>query len=338
MNNINFQQSIGFPLETNTFDEMQKAYGIFNAMGEVVGDKVIVQGCKESGQNVADGVIYLNGEFFDFKGGVKQSTIVIQEDITKVEFEDGEKKDTYFKRYAKFGSGIDSYLWTDFKRVDDLVKVKDDIKKVNLKINSTNTNLQQVKVEVATNKGKIDSTNATLQQVKTESQTNKNKITSLQNDLGLAKNRITALERDVLELENQTINKEVKWVGRNVTNSELPNKWFIANGQNRTDNILGKMIVGLDTSQSEFNRVLKKGGAKTHRLTISEMPSHRHGQNIVNDSVTTSTVNRLDHLANNSDNNDEAFKDHGYTDYVGGSQPHNNLPPYIVMVPIQYIK
>ena len=38
----------------------------------------------------------------------------------------------------------------------------------------------------------------------------------------------------------------------------------------------GRTLVGVDTSQSEFNSVEKTGGEKTHNLTVNEMPSHQH--------------------------------------------------------------
>jgi hypothetical protein len=39
----------------------------------------------------------------------------------------------------------------------------------------------------------------------------------------------------------------------------------------------GRTLVGIDTSQSEFNTVEETGGAKTHTLTINEIPAHTHG-------------------------------------------------------------
>lgn len=40
----------------------------------------------------------------------------------------------------------------------------------------------------------------------------------------------------------------------------------------------GRVLVGLDASQGEFNTLEGTGGAKTHVLTESEMPSHTHTQ------------------------------------------------------------
>ena len=42
----------------------------------------------------------------------------------------------------------------------------------------------------------------------------------------------------------------------------------------------GRVPVGVDTSQSEFDRVEKTGGEKTHQLTETELASHGHGMSV----------------------------------------------------------
>lgn len=44
-------------------------------------------------------------------------------------------------------------------------------------------------------------------------------------------------------------------------------------------NLKGRIPVGLDAAQTEFNALGETGGFKTHTLTIGEMPSHTHIQN-----------------------------------------------------------
>ena len=43
-------------------------------------------------------------------------------------------------------------------------------------------------------------------------------------------------------------------------------------------NLKGRVITGLDSSQTEFDTLGETGGEKTHTLTVNEMPSHTHIQ------------------------------------------------------------
>lgn len=48
--------------------------------------------------------------------------------------------------------------------------------------------------------------------------------------------------------------------------------------QFRLPSLSGKVVVGLDSSQTEFDRLGKSGGSKTHTLSVAEMPAHTHIQ------------------------------------------------------------
>ena len=85
----------------------------------------------------------------------------------------------------------------------------------------------------------------------------------------------------------------------------------------------GRVSVGVDTSQAEFNTVEKTGGEKTHTLTVDEMPKHDHTVAVVN-SINYGGSNSAEVLMANV-----LMGDKGSTDYTGNGQPHNNLQPYI---------
>lgn len=83
----------------------------------------------------------------------------------------------------------------------------------------------------------------------------------------------------------------------------------------------GRVPVGVDTSQTEFNTVGKTGGEKTHKLTTNEMPSHYH-------TVRGNLKNQGSGVAFRELGN-ESSTNAGRTENAGGDQPHNNLQPYI---------
>lgn len=88
----------------------------------------------------------------------------------------------------------------------------------------------------------------------------------------------------------------------------------------------GRVSVGLDSNQTEFNTIGKKGGEKTHQLKVEELPSHAH--------TVKGTVGSGGYAEGVSFGNSA---NPGYTSWVGmsavgGNQPHNNLQPYEVDV------
>lgn len=89
-----------------------------------------------------------------------------------------------------------------------------------------------------------------------------------------------------------------------------------------------RVSVGKDSSDSDFTTLGKKGGEKTHTLTIDEMPTHDHAI------MTKYNATPGDaYLMRGSGGTDE-LKNGGTGGYgarnTGGSQPHNNLQPYFV--------
>jgi len=89
-------------------------------------------------------------------------------------------------------------------------------------------------------------------------------------------------------------------------------------------NLKGKIPVGLDSTQSEFDTLGETGGAKTHTLTVDQMPSHTHQYN------DTYGVQNLEGVFNNANACDETER-WETTSSTGGGQAHNNLQPYVVM-------
>jgi len=86
----------------------------------------------------------------------------------------------------------------------------------------------------------------------------------------------------------------------------------------------GRVPVGQDTGDTAFDTLEETGGAKTHTLSISEMPAHTHTIDLLGNGE-----NESNNTPSASDNNDPNMT--ATTDSTGGGQPHNNLQPYIVV-------
>tara|TARA_Y100000289_G_C3925505_1_gene153070 strand:+ start:699 stop:1361 length:663 start_codon:yes stop_codon:yes gene_type:complete len=91
----------------------------------------------------------------------------------------------------------------------------------------------------------------------------------------------------------------------------------------------GRVLVGLDASQSEFNNVEETGGSKTHTLTTSEMPSHTHIHTVKTGRSYSSTTGSAPVVQGS--NTTVIDTDGETTSSTGGNQPHNNLQPYITV-------
>lgn len=116
----------------------------------------------------------------------------------------------------------------------------------------------------------------------------------------------------------------------------------------------GKVPVGVDENDTDFNIVEKTGGEKEHVLTINEMPIHNHDYSNTTSSngahqhtgkmlesgvssSSSSAVNDLvrpDSYSGNNCNVGNRTGNHthtisGTTKNAGNDQSHNNLQPYI---------
>jgi len=83
----------------------------------------------------------------------------------------------------------------------------------------------------------------------------------------------------------------------------------------------GKVMVGLDSSDTDFDTAEETGGAKTHTLTVNEIPAHTHTLDTSDQPAGSGSLE----VAGGSP---VGTKD---TQSTGGGQAHNNLQPYIVV-------
>ena len=95
------------------------------------------------------------------------------------------------------------------------------------------------------------------------------------------------------------------------------------------ERIKGKVCLGLDEDDTDFNTIGKTGGEKTHTLTINEMPNHNH--NIVTwNNYNSGTMTGIK-VAKTIDNADGPSSSSQPISRTGGGGAHNNLQPYEIV-------
>ena len=91
---------------------------------------------------------------------------------------------------------------------------------------------------------------------------------------------------------------------------------------------VGKVLVGIDSTDTDFNEIGKTSGEKSVKLTVAQMPKHTH--NLKTGARTNAWTEpnyaiSYQYQAASTANSSEGIE------ITGGNQPHNNLQPYQVV-------
>lgn len=89
----------------------------------------------------------------------------------------------------------------------------------------------------------------------------------------------------------------------------------------------GRVLVGFDAGQTEFDTVEETGGSKTHTLQVSEIPAHTHI--ISSQTATTGSATSYEHGTLDASSAEAEVTE--VTGSTGGGGAHNNLQPYITV-------
>ena len=83
----------------------------------------------------------------------------------------------------------------------------------------------------------------------------------------------------------------------------------------------GRMLIGLDSSDTDFDTVEETGGAKTHTLTVDEMPAHTHDYTAHLGTSSSGPISLNDRMPSVT----------GPTTSTGGGNAHSIMNPYITV-------
>lgn len=126
----------------------------------------------------------------------------------------------------------------------------------------------------------------------------------------------------------------VAWYNAQNDLTQIPAGWALCNGTNGTPDLRGRFILSSNPANNQStNTTLSQrivgtsGGEENHMLTVNEMPSHHHTINTGSGSGCTNPgmVTYWNQCSA------ATSRDENIIGSVGGSQAHNNMPPYYVL-------
>lgn len=327
MNRGNFlgQSNRDFPLDCETLDFLQANQELLAVLGQIGGDKTILSGCVKTGTTVAPGYIFLKtaqypeGEVLKFDGGTIDSvttTVYISETATAVTAQGYTYPQAYYNRSLKAGLGDEQFLWADFSRLE------------------TNAAL---KLRVQTLEGEVAALAPT--------------------PIGIPQpwtGYISKIPANMVLYDGRALNIAEYPEAFNVwgTMHNNQNGRTTPAGQFRIPDMSGAFLAGYSASDDDYNEVGKQGGAKTHKLTISEMPPHSFKTVVVGTSTGNSTpINQnpdfsiIGRSVDQGDGNNDyqligrnETPTLGKTNIIGGDQPHESRPPFFTVAYIGRIQ
>lgn len=127
--------------------------------------------------------------------------------------------------------------------------------------------------------------------------------------------------------------------------TQVPNGWALCNGQIvddlQTPDLSGKFVVGWQSGNEDYSLIGNTGGQEKVTLATQEIPSHVHNfadAYFIEAHSDLVGANGTQWIGNNLSGSNKTDRDNSYvclwdhdTRATGGSQPHENRPPYYVL-------
>lgn len=310
--NYTNQSTPDFPFDCETLAYIATNRKMCEMLGNIAGDKIILQGCTLSATNYRDeGYLFLctednpTGEILRWVGGstasgmhIVNTDIAVNEDYPKA----------YTTRTLSPGQGSEgdeAFSWDDFTTLASTKAIK--------------TALDALTAEV-------------------------HAIT--QEPLGVIKMWAGSFVPDgyhlcdgtALPIASYPLLSQALGTAFNTANDMNGSPYNTNAGYFRLPDLQGRFIVGMSSSGYDYNTLGGTGGEKTHTLTVNESPSHRHYA-VASDEVGQSGMAAirqqydLQYVQDVNNLGDEGQGTGGIiqTSATGGGQAHENRPPYYVL-------
>ena len=306
--NFTSQPNMDFPLDCETLEMLQSNASLLALLGNVIGDKVILQGCVEGNDGATRGAgwVYLktrdypDGEILPWEGGSVASGMHVKTEDIKVSAFGNEYPQAYIKRSLAEGIGTEQYAWEDFS---ELVTIPD------------------LKAELNSLKQEVDNFSPMpLGVVQMWAGRNVPEGYALCDGRELSAKEYEAL----FNIIGTTFNSSKDYNGGTQSTTV---------GCFRLPDLRGRFVVGQNGDDDDYKMLGMSGGEKAHTLQAHEMPAHSH-QLKINSKQTGAASSNYSNFYNSGGNTTNTLM----TETTGGGKAHENRPPYYVLAYIMRIK
>lgn len=120
---------------------------------------------------------------------------------------------------------------------------------------------------------------------------------------------------------------------------------LIPSGWQECVDFRGRMPQGYDPADADFNSLGKTGGEKAVTLAQASLPDVKIGNGVIDDKPVGDSQNAFVNgqkgstwtLGDMGNSGNDSLKYQGLTENLGEGKPHNNMPPYRVVMFIEFV-
>lgn len=116
----------------------------------------------------------------------------------------------------------------------------------------------------------------------------------------------------------------VVWSG---TVEDIPTGWALCDGTNGTPDLRGRFVLGTGGTYNPGDT----GGSEEVTMTVAQLPAHKFSYSYKangTSNVLSSNGGSYNLMKQNTEGSSTSAK---YTNYLGNSAPHPNMPPYYAL-------
>lgn len=329
------QNNRDFPLECETLQALQEGTDLVALLGNIAGNKAILQGCdiSKDGTSRSEGYVFLKtqsypqGEVLFFEGGTSADELYVKLEDVRVTAQGYQYPKAYTERSLASGIGQESYSWKDFTRVVTTQQLNDLLTSLQKKHEEDMKSLRALPV-------------GTIQMFAGS----------------VAPQDYLLCDGAQLKQEDYPELYGVIGGSFNAAPSAVGTPYSTPSGYFRVPDLRGRFVVGVSDNDDDYS-LGSSGGEKTHLLTAEEIPGHRHvytddtnamgAKFQVSSSLRSEGIMEAGNMytpprASAESQGTSANNSGGGTAYLtgvtGGGSAHENRPPYYALSYIIKVK